>query len=139
MLPSSSRSGTLVVDTQASGRSWKVSRSILARTGLTSSDDPLLVLESGDGVHLAEQVEIGLADDLGGRHPWRLAVDEALAHEQKAAVEILEVDVLLRLWRRLSMQRRFMSSSERSLPGNEGAGSRVVGSSRDLTTGRDGI
>ena len=94
--PVSSRRGSLVVETQASARSWKVSRSILATHRLAGLDHSLLVLDrpaeacsslkkskSDFPINLLERVQ-----------PCGLVGQEALADQEEAALQVLEEDAL---------------------------------------------
>ena len=62
---------------------------------LSGLDHALLVLEGGDRVLSAEDVEIRLADHLVKWAPVRQARKKAHAHKQKAAIAVLEEDALL--------------------------------------------
>ena len=81
---------------------------------LAGIDHALLVLEGGDRVRRAEDVEIRLADYLVEWPPVRQARKKARAHKQKAAIAVLEEDAFLGIRSRLRMHRRSISSREKA-------------------------
>ena len=65
----------------------------LAEEALAGAHDPLLVLEGGLRMALREEIEVGLAHDLGLALPVEIA-DERGADREEARVPVLEIDVV---------------------------------------------
>ena len=67
----------------------------LADDRLAGRDDALFILESRTGMLMAEEVEIGLPDDLLRGAARRDGVEPTCADEEKLAERVLEVDTFL--------------------------------------------
>ena len=97
IFPASSSNGSFVVETQTSGRSWKVSRSRRSTIGSPVQHDTLLILAGRGRMRRAEQVEVRLPDELLHRVAAAEAGSKAGADEYEPALAILEEHSLPRI------------------------------------------
>ena len=66
----------------------------LSKNRLAGSDDALLILEGGNGVGLAEDIEVRLAEEIRLGQPRGVVEHVPVAQKQETTVEIFEVDAL---------------------------------------------